>query len=66
MMMDDSAPIHERRKIVKTYKMCSLKNELWFLKLAGRPTPKNVIKKKMIKKWSRKTATNVKIIDPTN
>ena len=61
MMMDDSAPIHERRKLVKTYKkMCSLENGLWLLRYAGRPTPK------MIKRWSRKTATNVKIIDPTN
>ena len=32
--------------------MCSLKNGLWLLKYAGRPTPKDVIK------WSRKTATD--------
>ena len=31
-MMDDSAPIHERRKLVKTYKMCSLENGLWLLR----------------------------------
>ena len=30
--------------------MCSLKNGLWLLKYAGRPTQK----KKMIKSWSRK------------
>ena len=55
MMMDDSAPIHERRKLVKIKKMCSLENGLWLLRYAGRPTP-NMIKKK---RWSRKTATNV-------
>ena len=31
-----------------------LKNGLWLLRYAGRPTPQ------MIKRWSRKTATNVK------
>ena len=54
VMMNDSAPIHERRKLVKTYKNVLLKNGLWLLRYAGRPTPK------MIKRWSRKTATNVK------
>ena len=57
VMMDDSAPIHERRKLVKTYKMCSLENRLWLLNYAGRSTPKNDNKKK--KSWSRKTATDV-------
>ena len=34
--------------------MFSFENGLWLLRYAGRPTPK------MIKRWSRKTATNVK------
>ena len=55
MMIDGSAPISERRKLVKTYKMCSLENRLWLLKYAyaGRPTPK------MIKNMEFKTATDV-------
>ena len=55
VMMNDSAPTHERRKLVKTYtKMCSLENGLWLLiKSVGRPTHKNVIM------WRRKTATDV-------
>ena len=40
--------------LLKPTKMCSLENGLWLLRYAGRPTPK------MIKRWSRKTATNVK------
>ena len=60
MMMDDSAPTHERRKLVnKNYRNVLLENRLWFLKYAGRPTPKkNVIK------WSRKAVTDV--IHPAN
>ena len=38
---------------LKPTKMCSLENELWLLRYAWRPTPK------MIKRWRRKTATNV-------
>ena len=57
MMMDDSAPTHERRKLVKTYKNVLPQNGLWLLKYA-RPTPKNIIK------WSRKMATDV--INPIN
>ena len=44
MMMDYSAPTHERRKIVNTYK--PIKIGLWFLKYAERPFPKIMIIKK--------------------
>ena len=44
MIMDDSAPTHARRKLVKTTKMCSLKTGLWLLKYAGRPIPKMIKK----------------------
>ena len=50
VMLDDSAPIDERRKLVKTYK-----NGLWLLKYAGRPTPRNDKKS-----WSRKRVIDVK------
>ena len=49
VMIDDNAPTHERRKLVKTYKMCSLENRLWLLRYAGRPTPK-IIKKDGVEK----------------
>ena len=61
MMMDDSAPIHERRKLLKTYKDVLPRKRIVVAKVCG-----ETYSKKMIKKWSRKTATNVKIIDPTN
>ena len=41
MIMDDSAPTHERRKLVKTYKNVSLENGLWLLRYAERLTQKN-------------------------
>ena len=44
--------------LLKPPKMCSLENGLWLQRYAGRPTPK------MIKRWSRKTVTNVKKITP--
>ena len=53
VMMDDSAPILERRNSLKPTKMCSIENGGWLLRFAGIPTPK------MIKSWSRKMATNV-------
>ena len=56
MMIEDGTPTHERRKLVKTYK--NVKNGPWFLKYAGRPTPK------MIKSWSRKTTIDVKYMSP--
>ena len=40
---------------LKPTKMCSLKNGLWLLRYAGRPTPKT------INKMELKRATNVKI-----
>ena len=43
---------------LKPTKMCSLENGLWLLRYAGRPTPK------MIKRWSGKPATKVKILTP--
>ena len=58
MMIDDNAPTHKRRKLVKLTKMCFLENRLWLLSYAGRPIPKND------KRWSRKTATNVKQLTP--
>ena len=61
-MMDDRAPIHERRKLVKTYKDVLPRKRIVVAKVCG----ETYSKKKIIKKWSRKTATNVKIIDPTN
>ena len=61
MMMDDNAPIHERRKLVKpTNKMCSLVNGLQLLRYAGRPTPK------MIKKDGVEKRPQNEDIDPTN
>ena len=48
---------HQRTRegnLLKPTKMCSLENGLWLLRYVERPTPK------MIKRWSRKTATNVK------
>ena len=52
VMMEDSAPTHERKKHIKTFlKICSLKNRLWLLKYAGRPTSKkNKQTKKKIEK----------------
>ena len=39
MMIDDNAPTHERRKLVKTYKnVCSFENGLRLLNYTGRPT----------------------------
>ena len=59
--MDDSAPPYERRNLLTPTKMYSLKNGLWLLRYAGRPTPK-----KMIKKWVRKTVTEVKLTPRNN
>ena len=60
-MIDDDTRTFERRKLVKTYKkMCCLETCLKrLLKYAGRPTPK------MMKRWNRKTATDVND-NPTN
>ena len=44
MIMDDISPTHERRKLVKTYKICSLENSrLWLLR-----TTKKMIKRRRI------------------
>ena len=55
MMMDDSAPIHERRKLVKTYKNVLPRKWIVVAKVCGE------IYSKMITRWRRKMATNVKI-----
>ena len=59
MMMDDSAPIHKRRKLVKT-----LKNVL--------PQKQNVVaevcnetySKKLLIRWRRKTASDIEKNSP--
>ena len=54
MRMNDNAPTHKRRKLVKTYqKMCSLDNEWCLLRYAERPSLRND-KKKMESKNSLK------------
>ena len=55
MMKDDSASIHVRRKLVKTYKNVLPRKRTMVAKVCG-----ETYSKKMIKRWSRKTATNVK------
>ena len=61
LMMDDSAPTHERRKLIKTYKKIVL--------LQKRPIAAEVCgetySKNDINRWSRKTCTEVKD-NPTN
>ena len=52
--MDDSAPIHERRKLVKTYKNVLPRKRIVVAKVCGGTYSKT------IKRWSRKTATNIK------
>ena len=41
MMMDDSAPTHTRRKLVKTYKNVIPQKRTMVAYVCGRPTPKN-------------------------
>ena len=41
VMMDDSAPTHKKRKLVKTYKIVLPQKTDWLLMYAGRPTPQN-------------------------
>ena len=53
MMMDDSAPIHERRKLVKTYKNVLPQNWIVVAKVCGETYSKN--DKKM------EETTNIKI-----
>ena len=53
--MDDSAPIYERRKLVKTYKNVLPQKLIVVAKVCGETYSKNDKRK-----WSRKTATNVK------
>ena len=60
MKMDDSAPVHERRKLVKTYKNVLPRKRIVVAKVCGETYSI------MMKRWSRKTATNVKKINPTN
>ena len=58
VMMDESAPTHERRKLVKTYKKCVLPQKRTVAAKVSRETYyKNDKKKDRVKK---KTVTNVK------
>ena len=55
MMMDDSAPTNKRRKLVRTYK-----NVLpWKQVIVAEVCRETYSKEKMIKRWSRKTATDI-------
>ena len=58
MMMDDSAPIHKRRKLVKTYNNVLPRKWTVVAEVCGETYSIKVIK------WSRKTATDV--INPAN
>ena len=55
MIMDDSTSIHERRKLVKTNKNVLHGKQTVFAEVCSKNASK------MIKRWSRKTATDVKI-----
>ena len=55
-MMDDNAPTHKRRKLVKTYKNVLPQKQIVVAKVCG----ETYSKIKMIKRLSRKTTTNVK------
>ena len=59
VMMDDNTPTQERRKLVKTYKNVLPRKQIVVAEVCGESYSKND------KRWSRKTATNVKI-DHTN
>ena len=56
VMMDDKAPTHERRKLVKTSKTVLPQKWIVVAEVCGETNSK----KEMIKRLSRKTATNVK------
>ena len=58
VMMDDNAPTHERRKLVKTYKNVLPQKLTVVAEVFGETYSKN--DKKHTKKWSRKTVTNIK------
>ena len=51
--MDDSAPTHKRRKLVKTYKNVLPGKRTVVADVCGETYSKNVMK------WSRKTATDI-------
>ena len=61
MAGDDSAPIHERRKLVKTYKNVLPRKRTMVAKVCG----ETYSQKKMIKRWIRKTAIDVKYTPQT-
>ena len=44
VMMDDSAPTHKKKKLVKTYKNVLPQKRTVVAKEIGRPTPKSVTK----------------------
>ena len=54
MKMDDSAPTHERTKLVKTYRNMLPRKRIVVAKVCGETYLK------MTERWSRKTATNLK------
>ena len=56
VMMDDSEPTHERRKLFKTYKNLFPRKRTVDAEVCGSGETYS----KMIKLWSRKTATDVK------
>ena len=59
VMMEDNAPTHKRRKLVKTYKKGLPLKWIVAAKVCGETYSKKD------KRWSRKTATNVNI-NPKN
>ena len=55
MMMDDNTqPTHERMKLIKTYKNALPPKRIVVVEVCG-----ETYSKEMIKRWSRKTATNL-------
>ena len=56
VMMDDNASTHKRRKLVKTYKNVLPRNQIVVAEVCGETDSKKD------KRWSRKTARNVKKI----
>ena len=58
MMMYDGAPTHKNRKLVKTYKHLRPQKQIVVTEVCGETYSKND------KKWSIKTATNLKKLTP--
>ena len=60
VMIDGNAPTHERRKLVKTYENELPRKRIVVAEVCG----ETYSKKKKMKRWSRKMATNVNRITP--